>query len=103
MHAGGAMMDRNDRKDDLKEIKVSEIVSIFADVPPRKDIMIFVDDVFAEAKVRLEEIAKTAKASYYEHIFDERLERLRTLGCPAFTLNEKSGCCLKIVYPEYTG
>jgi hypothetical protein len=88
MHAGGAMMDRNDRKDDLKEIKVSEIVSIFADVPPRKDIMIFVDDVVAEAKVRLEEIAKTAKASYYEHIFDERLERLRTLGCPAFTLNK---------------
>jgi len=81
-------MDRIDNNIDLKESKVSKIVSIFADVPPRKDIMIFVEDVFAEAKVRLEEMAKTAKAAYYEDIFDERLERLRTLGCPAFILNK---------------
>jgi hypothetical protein len=82
------MMDRIDNNVDLKESKVSKIVSIFADVPPRKDIMIFIDGVFAEAKVRLEEMAKTAKAAYYENIFDERLERLRTLGCPAFSLNK---------------
>ncbi len=81
-------MDRIDNNVDLKESKVSKIVSIFADVPPRKDIMIFIDGVFAEAKVRLEEMAKTAKAAYYENIFDERLERLRTLGCPAFSLNK---------------
>jgi hypothetical protein len=85
---GGAMMDGIDNKVDLKESKVSEIVSVFANVPPQKDIMIFVDDVFTEAKIRLEEMAKTAKAAYYEHVFDERLERLRMLGCPAFTLNK---------------
>ncbi|MBN1613947.1 MAG: hypothetical protein JW950_05730 [Deltaproteobacteria bacterium] len=73
---------------DLKESKVSQIVSLFADVPPQKDIMIFIDDVFAEAKVRLEEMAKTAKAAYYEDIFDEQLERLRSLGCPAFIINK---------------
>ena len=72
----------------LKENIVSKIVSVFADVPPRKDIMIFADNVFAEAKVRLEEMAKTAEAAYYEDIFDERLERLRTLGCPAFILKK---------------
>ena len=68
--------------------------------------MIFVDDVFAEAKVRLEEMAKTAKAAYYEDIFDERLERLRALGCPAFILNKlkakKGGSCLKGMRIEYT-
>jgi hypothetical protein len=82
------MMDKSDNNNDLKESKVSKIVSIFADVPPQKDIMIFVDDVFAEAKVRLEEMAKTAKAAYYEDIFDDRLDRLKTLGCPAFILNK---------------
>jgi len=81
-------MDKIDNNIDLKESKVSKIVSIFADVPPRKDIMIFVDDVFAEAKVRLEEVAKIAKAAFYEDVFDERLERLKTLGCPAFILNK---------------
>ena len=81
-------MDGIDNNNDLKESKVSQIVSLFADVPPRKDIMVFVDDVFAEAKVRLGEIAKTAKAAYYEDIFDDRLERLKTLGCPAFILSK---------------
>jgi hypothetical protein len=85
---GGAMIGRTDNNVDLKESKVSKIVSVFADVPPRRDIMIFIDDVFAEAKVRLEEMAKTAKAAYYEDVFDERLERLTTLGCPAFILNK---------------
>ena len=82
------MKDGIDNKVDLKESIASKIVSVFANVPPQKDIMVFVDDVFAEAKIRLEEMAKTAKASYYEDIFDERLERLRTLGCPAFILNK---------------
>lgn len=81
-------MDKSDDKLDLRESKVSRIVSLFADVPPRKDIMAFVDDVFVEARVRLEEMAKTARVAYYEHVFDERLERLRTLGCPAFILNK---------------
>lgn len=81
-------MDSIDNNIDLKESTVTKIVSIFADVPPRKDIMIFADDIFAETKVRLEEMAKTAKAAYYEDIFDERLERLKTLGCPAFILNK---------------
>ena len=72
----------------LKENIASKIVSAFADVPPRKDIMIFADNVFAEAKIRLEEMAKTAEAAYYGGIFDERLERLRTLGCPAFILKK---------------
>jgi hypothetical protein len=85
---GGAMTDGIDNKDDLKESIVGKIVSVFAEAPPRKDIMIFVEDVFAEAKVRLEEMAETARAAYYEDIFDERLERLNTLGCPAFILNK---------------
>ena len=85
---GGAMTDGIDNKVDLKESIVGKIVSVFAVVPPQKDIMIFIDDVFAEAKVRLEETANTARAAYYEDIFDERLERLRTLGCPAFILNK---------------
>jgi hypothetical protein len=88
MQGGGAMTDGINNKVDLKESIVSKIVSVFADVPPRKDILIFADDVFAEAKIRLEEMAKTARAAYYEHIFDERLERLRTLGCPAFILKK---------------
>jgi hypothetical protein len=67
---------------------VSKIVSVFEDVPPRKDIMIFADDVFAKVRVRLAEMAKTAEAAYYEDIFDERLERLRTIGCPAFILKK---------------
>jgi hypothetical protein len=88
MHTGGAMTDGIDKKVNLKESIVSKIVSIFADVPPRKDIIIFVDDVFEEAKVRLEEMAKTARAAYYEDIIDQRLERLRTLGCPSFILKK---------------
>jgi hypothetical protein len=88
MHGGEAMTNGINNKIDLKENIVSRIVSVFEDVPPRKDIMIFADDVFAEAKVRLEEMAKTAKAAYYEDIFDERLDRLRTLGCPAFILKK---------------
>jgi len=82
------MKDGTDNKLDLKENIVSKIVSVFAVVPPQKDIMTFVDDIFAEAKVRLEEMANTARAAYYEDIFDERLERLKTLGCPAFILNK---------------
>jgi hypothetical protein len=81
-------MDKIDNQADLKESMADRIVSVFADVPPRKDIMSFVDDVFSEARIRLEEMAKTAKAAYYEHLFDERLERLRMLGCPAFILNK---------------
>jgi hypothetical protein len=71
-----------------KESIVDKIVSVFAGVPPRKDIIIFADDVFAKVRVRLEEMAKTAEAAYYEDIFDERLERLRTLGCPAFIIKK---------------
>ncbi|MFH1079065.1 MAG: DUF5701 family protein [Pseudomonadota bacterium] len=82
------MTDGIDNKSDLKERIVSKIVSVFVDMPPRKDIMVFVDDVFSGARVRLEEMAKTAKAVYYEHVFDERLERLRSLGCPAFILSK---------------
>jgi hypothetical protein len=82
------MTDGIDNKGDLKEGIVSKIVSVFADVPPRKDIRIFADEVFAEAKVRLEEMAKTARMAYYESVFDERLERLRTLGCPVFILKK---------------
>jgi hypothetical protein len=88
MQGGGAMTDGINNEIDLKESVVDKIVSVFAGVPPRKDIMIFADDVFAEAKVRLGEMAKTAKAAYYEDIFDERLERLGTLGCPAFILKK---------------
>ena len=82
------MTDGIDDNVDLKESMVGKIVSVFADVPPRKDIMIFVDNVFSEVKVRLEEMAKAARAAYYEDIFDERLERLSTLGCPTFILNK---------------
>lgn len=82
------MTDGIDKAVHLKESIARKIVSVFSDVPPQKDIMIFVDDVFAEAKIRLEEMAKTARAAYYEDIFDERLERLKTLGCPAFILNK---------------
>jgi hypothetical protein len=82
------MTDGINNKVDLKESIVSKIVSVFADAPPRKDIRGFADEVFAEAKVRLEEMAKTARMAYYEDIFDERLERLRTLGCPAFILKK---------------
>lgn len=88
MHAWRTEMDKIDNQADLKESMADRIVSVFADVPPRKDIMSFVDDVFSEARIRLEEMAKTAKAAYYEHLFDERLERLRMLGCPAFILNK---------------
>jgi hypothetical protein len=88
MHPGGAMTDGIDNENNLKENAVSKVVSVFADLPPRRDIMSFVDDVFAEAKVRLEEMAKTARAVYYEDIFDERLEKLRTLGCPVFILKK---------------
>ncbi|MHB8910384.1 MAG: DUF5701 family protein [Syntrophales bacterium] len=75
-------------KVNLKEDIVSKIVSVFADVPPRKDIIAFADDVFADVRVRLGEMAKTAEAAYYEDIFDERLERLKTLGCPVFILKK---------------
>ena len=82
------MMEETTNKIDLKEGIVDKIASIFADVPPQKDIMVFADDVFAEVKVRLEDMAKTAKAAYYEDIFDERLDRLKALGCPAFILKK---------------
>lgn len=82
------MKDEIDSRSDLRETTVGKIVSVFEEMPPQKDIMTFVDVVFTEAKVRLEEMAKTARAAYYEHIFDERLERLRGLGCPAFILNK---------------
>lgn len=72
----------------LKENIVGRIVSVFADVPPQRDIMIFADEVFAQARVRLEEMARTARAAYFEGVIDERLERLRTLGCPAFMLRK---------------
>ncbi len=75
-------------KDELKEGIVSKVVSLFADIPPQKDIITFANDIFAEAKIRLEEMAKTARAAFYEDIFDRRLERLRTLGCPAFILKK---------------
>jgi hypothetical protein len=65
MQGGGAMTDGINNKVDLKESIVSKIVSVFADVPPRKDILTFADDVFAEAKIRLEEMAKTARAAYF--------------------------------------
>jgi hypothetical protein len=83
-----AMADGIDNRVDVKESIVNKIVSVFAGVPPQKDILVFADDVFTEARVRLEELAKTAKAAYYEDLFDARLERLRTLGCPAFILNK---------------
>ena len=82
------MTDGIDNQIDVKESIISKILSAFADVPPRRDIMIFIDDVFAETKVRLEEMAKTARAAYYEDIFEERLDRLRTLKCPAFILSK---------------
>lgn len=82
------MKDKADDSVKLKESKVSKVLSIFADVPPQKDIMTFVDDVFAEARVRLEELAKTARADYYAHVFEKRLERLSALGCSAFILNK---------------
>ncbi len=82
------MTDGIDNKVDLKESIVSKILSAFADVPPRRDIMIFADDVFAETKVRLEAMAKTARAAHYEDVFNERVERLRTLGCPAFIIKK---------------
>jgi hypothetical protein len=88
MYGGRAMTDAINNKVDVREGIVGKIVSVFADVPPQKDIMIFADEVFAEAKVRLEEIAKAAKTAYYEHVFDERLERLKALGCPAFILKK---------------
>lgn len=84
-------------KVNLKENIVSKIVSVFADVPPRKDIIAFADDVFADVRVRLEEMAKTAEAAYYEDIFDERLERLKTLGCPAFILKKLQTKKLEVV------
>jgi len=73
---------------DLKKSIVSKIISIFEDVPPQKDIMIFANDVFAETRDHLEEIAKMARTTYYEDIFDKRLERLRTVGCPEFILRK---------------
>jgi len=82
------MTDEINNKINIKEGIVDKIVSVFTGMPPQKDIMVFADDVFAEVKVRLEEMAKTAKAAYYEDIFDERLERLKTLGCPAFILKK---------------
>jgi hypothetical protein len=62
---GEAMTNGIDNRVDIRESIVSKIVSVFAGVPPQKDIMVFADD-----------------------IFDVRLERLRTLGCPAFILNK---------------
>ncbi len=88
MQVYGAMADGVDNVVALRESIVSKVVSVLADVLPRKDSMFFVEEVFAEAKIRLEDVAKTAKAAYYEELFDERLERLRTLRCPAFILNK---------------
>ena len=82
------MTNAIDNEVDLTANVVGKVVSLFEDLPPRRDIMNFVDDVFAEAKVRLEEMAKTAKAAYYEDVFDKRLERLKDLGCPAFILKK---------------
>ena len=82
------MTDIFDSKTDLKEGLVKDIVSIFSDAPPQKNIMNLVDDVFAEVKVRLEEMAKQARAAYYEDLFDNSLERLKTLGCPPFILKK---------------
>jgi hypothetical protein len=87
MHGGGAMTDGNN-KAGLKEDIVGKIISLFTGVPPQKDIMVFADDVFADARVRLEEMAKTARAAYYGDIFDKRFERLKTLGCPIFILKK---------------
>lgn len=85
---GEAMTAEMNSKVGLQETIVSKIVSVFADVPPQKDIMIFADGVFAQARGQLEEMAKTAKAAYYEDVFDKRLERLSTLGCPTFILKK---------------
>ena len=82
------MMEEVDDSVDLRESTIKKVVSVFANVPSQKDIMIFADDVFAGAKVRLEEMAKTARAAYYEDIFEKRLNKLETLGCPAFILNK---------------
>ena len=82
------MTEENDNRNDLMEGIVDRIASIFTEVPPQKDIMKFADDVFAKARVQLEKIAKTAKAAFYEDIFDQRLERLTTLGCPPFILKK---------------
>lgn len=82
-----AMADGIENRD-VKQGVVGKIVSAFEGVPPQKDIMVFADEVFAEAKVRLEEMAKTAKAAYYEDVFEQRVEKLRTLGCPAFIINK---------------
>ncbi len=91
------MTDEIDNKVDLKESVVSKILSAFADVPPRRDIMIFADDVFAETKVRLGEMAKTARVAHYEGVFNERVERLRTLGCPAFILKKLETKMVEVV------
>jgi hypothetical protein len=97
MHAEVAMTNGMDNKVDLKESMVTKILSLFADVPPRKDFMIFADHIFSEAKVRLEEMAKTARAAYYEDIFHERLEKLRTLGCPTFIVKKLETKKLEVV------
>jgi len=70
----------------LRENIVNSIVSSFTEAQLRRDILAFADDVFAEAKVRLEEMAKTARIDHYKDIFDARVERLRALGCPAYIL-----------------
>jgi hypothetical protein len=72
----------------LRESIISRIVSVFADVPPQTDIRAFADDVFAQARVHLDEMAKKARAAYFEDVIDKRLERLRALGCPAFILKK---------------
>lgn len=82
------MMGGIDSKTDIKENTIKKVVSVFADLPSQKDVLAFADGVFAEAKVRLEEMAKTAKAAYYDNVFETRMERLKTLGCPVFILNK---------------
>ena len=78
----------DNRKIDLKENAIRQVLSVFENLPSQRDVMTFADDVFLEAKIRLEEMAKTAKAAYFEDVFDTRLEKLQLLGCPAFILNK---------------
>jgi hypothetical protein len=82
------MTEGNNKAGFLKEDIVGKIISLFTGMPPQKDIMVFADGVFADARVRLEEMAKTARAAYYGDIFDERFERLKALGCPVFILKK---------------
>jgi hypothetical protein len=94
---GEAMTAEINAQGSLMKSVVSKIVSAFAEVPPQKDILMFADDVFAQARVHLEEMAKTARAAYFEDIFDERLEKLKTLGCPTFMLKKLQAKKVEVV------